>query len=73
MRKNRDRLSLIAATLKVADTAANKTKIMYMLNLSFKRACLFRNWSKVVFILILPFQTVPGFHSDYMPRKVTLT
>ena len=48
MRKNRDRLSLIAAILKVADTGANKTKIMYMVNLSFKRACLFLKWLKMV-------------------------
>ena len=36
MKKNRDRLSLIAAILEVAQTDANKTKIMYMANLSFQ-------------------------------------
>jgi predicted transcriptional regulator len=34
--KNRDRLSIIAAILETADSGANKTRIMFGANLSFK-------------------------------------
>ncbi len=36
MRKNRDRLLLVAAILEAAGTGASKTRIMYTANLSFK-------------------------------------
>ncbi len=36
MRKNRDRLSLVAAILEVASIGASKTKIMFLANLSYK-------------------------------------
>jgi predicted transcriptional regulator len=36
MRKNRDRLNIIAALLEAAGTGKNKTRIMYAANLSFK-------------------------------------
>ena len=36
MRKNRDRLSIVAAVLKAAADGANKTGIMYGANLSYK-------------------------------------
>ena len=35
MRKNRDRLSLVAAILDAASAGATKTRIMYMANLSY--------------------------------------
>ena len=36
MRKNRDRLSLLAAILDAASACATKTRIMYMANLSYR-------------------------------------
>ncbi len=36
MGKNRDKLGLVAAILEAATAGANKTRIMYMANLSFK-------------------------------------